>query len=140
MFSLLTTLVATPAHAYLGWGNPTLTVAIVRDENDFATGAAYLDGIRVHHCNGSYDDYVANTSIDPTVGYSTTITGGDLCYVELLWDAPTVVTNNSFTLKANVTSSIVPIEGEVSTKDWNPFFVISGSFSGTEPEIEITLK
>lgn len=141
MFTLLATLFAQPAHAYGTWGNPTLTVRMVRPENDLISGTAVLGSIRVHYCGaGGYDDYDIEETIDPVQGWSGVIDGGDICDVELTWDDSSIVATNYFSLKSVALHHSVKITGATNTEDWTPFTVLTGDFSGNTPLVEVGFK
>lgn len=136
MLTLLT-LAVSPANAWVTTGNPKLTVSIDRSEADLTGGYGILDGVRVHECSGNYEDYTANVTFDPTHGWSTTIAGGDICMVEVLWDPATFVWSDDFELKSVVTSHNVKIGGATNTTPWTPFMVTEGDFFGSDPVVTV---
>lgn len=134
-FILLST--STPAHAYVYWGNPEFKLSIDRTEGDLVSGVADLAGIRVHKCGGGYTDYVADETIDPIVPWTTTIEGGDLCAVEVLWDSVVQVWSSAFALKSNSASHVFYLEGATAQVPLTPFVVTGGTFSGSTPNIHV---
>ena len=127
------------ANAYVFWGNPELKLEIDRKDGDLTGGDVDLLAVRVHRCGGGYDDYFANQTIDPVAGWTTTIEGGNLCSVQVRWDSDAQVWSNAFTLKSTVLIHTVSIGGPVSKASWTPFTVAAGSFSGTNPNVVITI-
>ncbi|MCB9678035.1 MAG: hypothetical protein H6737_23245 [Alphaproteobacteria bacterium] len=140
MLALLALFVSPNADAYVFWGNPTLKLEIDRSEGDLTGGTVDLLGVRVHKCSGAYADYYADQTIDPVVGWSTTIAGGNICQVQVRWDSDGQVWSSAFTLKSSVLVTSVDIDAPVSSEPWSPYVVASGSFSGSDPEVVITIQ
>jgi hypothetical protein len=139
MLPFITALTA-PAAAYVYIGNPPLTVQVLRSEGDLTSGSAWLRGVRVHTCGGGYTDYTADVAIDPTEGWSTTITGGDLCGVTVRWETDVVVASSAFELAYEYPTSAVELTGSAYDQvALTPFVVESGTFSGSNPKVRITI-
>ena len=140
MLPFITALYAAPAEAYVYVGNPVLGIRIVRTEGDLVSGSAWLTGVRVHHCGGGYDDYAADELVDPTDGWSTTIEGGDLCGVTVRWDSDVLVDSSSFELRYEYPSTSIVLTGASSDETaLTPFVTVSGTFSGSTPELSVTI-
>ena len=139
MLALFTLFFASNAYAYTYWGNPELSVHMDRDEADLVDGTATLGSVVVHACAGGSTTYTRNQVIDPVAGTRFTITGGDLCAVDLVWTTDVEVDGDTFTLASSSAVDTVTLVGTTSTADWVPFSVVSGQFSGSHPEWVVTI-
>ncbi|MCB9687906.1 MAG: hypothetical protein H6735_22890 [Alphaproteobacteria bacterium] len=137
---LALTLLATPAQAFVYVGNPPLTLQVVRDEADLTSGSVDLLGVRVHKCAGGYDDYEIDEVVDPTEPFTVTIAGGNLCAVTVGWSSDLTVTNGSFVLRYEYAYTTVMLSGAAYDEEpLVPFVVDSGTFSGSKPDLRITI-
>lgn len=139
MFAILSLLAVAPAEAYVYWGNPEFKLEISRTEGDLIGGQVDLIGVRIYKCGGGFNDYIADATIDPTDGWTTTITGGNLCGARVFWGSDGTVWSNAFTLKSDVDRSDVPLTGTTSSAAWEDWVVASGSFSGSSPVVKVTI-
>lgn len=140
MFAILSLLLTPSAEAYVFWGNPELKLEIDRTEGDLVEGDVELVGVRVTRCNGTYNDYMADTPIDPVAGWTTTISGGNLCRATAWWSSDGVIWSSAFTLKSDVEFSPVDIVGPVSSAAWEDWVVTGGTFTGSHPVVKVTIQ
>jgi len=128
------------ADAFVFIGNPKLKIEAVRTESDLVDGEAYLDAVRVHKCGGGYTDYQIDQWIDPVEGWETTISGGNLCGASVKWGSDLLVESSSFQLRYEQVVTHVPFASVAGgEEELTPFVVESGSFSGSNPMLMVTL-
>lgn len=128
------------ADAFVFIGNPKLMVEAVRTEGDLTDGQVYLDAVRVHKCGGGYTDYPIDEWIDPVEGWETTISGGDLCGASVKWGSDLMVESSAFELRyEQMVTQVVFASAAGGEEELTPFVVESGSFSGSNPVLMVTL-
>ncbi len=124
-FLLAALTVSSTASAGIYTGTPIINFQASRMDMDFIAGTAEIEFVRIHSCNGGYDDYAVGTTEDPVEGFSITVDGGDLCDAEVFWDSSVYITGKSFTLKAAPSSTLVTLDS--AGADLTPFALVAGS-------------
>ena len=131
---------STEAQAVLWGGVPDIGFHIDRPAGGFTDGDVFVDKLRVHHCDGSFQDYAVNQWVDPVVGYTRRVNGGDLCSATWYWSSDIDINGDNFTLKAWPSSTTVNLETP------KPVEVLPYKYSGSpsapwqEPELHTTIQ
>ncbi len=128
------------AHAFVYVGNPPLTLQVVREEGDLSSGSVEVTGVRVHRCGGGYTDYPIDELVDPTEPQTLVIAGGDLCAVSVGWSTDLVVASAAFEVRYEHAWTTVLLTGAARDEaELAPLVVDSGTFTGSEPALRVTI-
>ena len=137
-FPLVAALFTQDARAWIYCGNPDLGFRVDRPAHDYTYGSVYLSKVRVYNCGTGYTDYTVNETIDPTVGHTLGITGGDLCSAVAYWGSTMVIHGNgssgAFTVEYSETTTTVDLDhATIPPVQLTPYEVTSGTMSGGSP-------
>jgi hypothetical protein len=121
-------LVSHQAQAAWWAGNPDLSFRIDRPAGGFVDGDVYVHKVRVHHCDGSYQDRTVNQWVDPIAGHTVRINGGDLCSATWYWDSDFDINGTGFSLRAWPDTTSVNLEA-IKPVDLVPY-----KYGGSPPQ------
>lgn len=137
--SLLALLVA-HADAAIYVGNPNISVKVDRPAHDFVSGFADLHTIRVNYCGGGYSTYTIDDSFDPVDGWSSTISGGDICSIVLSWNDAIEIDGPSYIIEHSLSTTTFSVGASIPPVGLTPITTIQGSYSGNLPLMYISLN
>ena len=143
-FSLLALLSNLPAisSAIVHGGNPNVHFHVDQAPGYLTQGSVDLDKVRVEYCAGGFSDYTVDETIDPVAGFDLSISGGDLCSIELFWDSEMMLDGagplGAFSLNYNQTSTWVPLPAQPQAlTPWTPE---AGIVHGGNPNIYLSIN
>lgn len=139
---LLGLAVATPAWAYVWFGNPSnVIVRIDRAAGDITSATGTLAAIRMHACGGGSTDFAVNQTLDLTTPYTRTVSPGAWCGVSAVWASEVEISNGSWTVVHDEALTSLEIEAnpEQGSTAMTPFDVTAGTFSGFAPRLYFTV-
>lgn len=137
-------LLAASAHAYVYWGNPDLRFRVDRPADDYVGATVTLDRVRVHHCgSGGSTDYEVDEVIDPVLGFSLPIAGGDHCKVTLYWASTMDIEGSGaagpFVVRYASNATEVTLTQETAPVPLTPYSVVSGTMTGGAPWLLLSI-
>lgn len=142
-FTLLS-LLSNPAStlAIVHGGNPNLHIHVDQAAGYLTQGSVDLDKVRVESCGGGFTDYQVDQSIDPVAGFDLSISGGDLCGVELFWDSEMMLDGSgpqgAFSLSYDQTSTWIALPAQPQAlTPWTPE---TGIVHGGNPNIYLSIN
>lgn len=134
----------TPANtqAIVHGGNPNLHFEVQQGPGYLTEGSVDLDKVRVELCGGGFTDYQVDDTIDPVDGFDLTISGGDLCGVELFWDSEMFLDGvgplGAFSLSYDKASTYVPLPAQPQAlTPWTPE---TGIVHGGNPNLTLSIQ
>ena len=141
LLALLSNLPATTS-AIVHGGNPNLHIHVDQAQGYLTQGSVDLDHVRVAYCGGGFSDYTVADSIDPVAGFDLTISGGDLCSVELFWDSEMMLDGvgpqGAFSLSFDQTSTWIALPAQPQAlTPWTPE---TGIVHGGNPNIYLSIN
>ena len=129
----------TPAQAVVYIGNPNVSFRVDRVDDDYTSGDVHLDLVRIEHCDGTDTEYVVDDIVDPVLGHTVVIAGGDHCGVTWVFDSDFVIDGSGFV----VDSSQREVYSALPSPSWvplSPWSVVSGTMTGGGPRLLTTIQ
>lgn len=127
------------ASAGIYGGNPKIMVELERYEDDITVAVADVAQVDVVHCDDTVDEYIVGEEVDLEAGWSLDIDGGDLCRVVIEWDSVIEAESAAWTIEVSRNNTTIPVDGPIPGQVMAPFTVTSGTYSGTNPVLQLTI-
>ncbi len=144
VFSLavVTALMGVPLHADAAFwgGTPDLGFKVDRPAGGFVDGDVYVHKLRVHHCDGSHQDYTINQWVDPVAGHSVQVQGGDLCSATWYWTNDVDIDGNGFSVTAWPDTTTVNLESIKPVEMLPHRYSGSAPYPWQPPELHTTIE
>ncbi len=135
-WSLLST-----AHAFIYVGSPVLDIVVDRPAHDLTSGWTTVDKVRMHKCDGAYTDFEVDAALDPTDGFTVTITSGDWCGATVVWADDVLTASSSWGLRYEEPWTTVELDGyDPASVPLTPYTVVTGTMSGLAPRLYVTVE